>query len=114
MDKKQILKSRRANRIRAKIKGTAKVPRLVVFRSLRCIYAQIIDDSRGSTIISVDSRSVKGGKNDMKTAEMVGIEIGKLASAKKIKEVVFDRHGYKYHGKVKAIAEGARKEGLKF
>jgi large subunit ribosomal protein L18 len=114
MSKKSILKSRRVNRIRAKIKGTAECPRFVVFRSLRAVYAQIIDDSKGSTLVSFDSRSVKGGKNDVKTAEKVGAQIAKLAVAKKIEEVIFDRHGNKYHGKVKAVAEGARKEGLKF
>ena len=112
--KKDKLKKRRAARIRSKIFGTGLRPRLVVFRSLSGIYAQIVDDSKGNTIVAFDSRKVKEGKDNLKAAEIVGAEIAKLAIAKKIKEVVFDRHGYKYHGKVKALAEGARKEGLKF
>ena len=104
----------RIRRVRAKISGTAKCPRLVVFRSLKGIYSQIIDDAKGITIVAVDSRKIKGGKNDLKTAEKIGMETAKLALAKKINEVVFDRHGYKYHGKVKALAEAARKGGLKF
>jgi len=105
--------------VRAKISGTANRPRLCVFRSLKYIYAQIVDDANGKILASVDSRkmSAQGGKNaknDIATAGKIGVEIAKLAIAKKISEVVFDKRGYKYHGKVKALAEGARKEGLKF
>ena len=113
MNKLQSRK-RRAKRVRAKINGTASRPRLCVFRSLKYIYAQIIDDETGKILISTDSRKPKGRKNDMATAGKIGQDIAKLAIAKKISEVVFDKRGYKYHGKVKALAEGARKEGLKF
>ena len=110
--------------MRAKISGTTKRPRLCVFRSLRYIYAEIVDDENGKILASIDSRkisaqgrSASGGKvvkNDIQTAALVGEEIAKLSIAKKISGVVFDKRGYKYHGKVKAIAEGARKGGLVF
>lgn len=111
---KRNLRKKRIRRVRARTCGTAQKPRLVVFRSLRNIYAQIVDDAKNHTMVSVDSRAIKGGKNDQATAKSVGLEIAKLALAKRIKDVVFDRHGYKYHGKVKALAEGARKGGLVF
>lgn len=107
-------KKRRIKRVRAKTQGTKDRPRLCVFRSLRYIYAQIVDDENGKILISVDSRKIKNTKNDIAAAGKIGEEIAKLAIAKKISEVVFDKRGYKYHGKVKALAEGARKEGLKF
>ena len=105
---------KRIRRTRAKISGIAKRPRLCVFRSNMFIYAQIVDDENGKILISADSRKPKGRKNDIATAGKIGQEIAKLAIAKKISEVVFDKRGYKYHGKVKALAEGVRKEGLKF
>lgn len=111
---KKVWKNKRIRRIRAKIQGTAARPRLTIFRSLQNIYAQIIDDAKGNTVVAFDSRQIKGGKSDLGTAEKVGAEIAKLAALKKIKEVVFDRRGYKYHGRVKALAEAARKGGLKF
>lgn len=113
MNKLQARK-RRAKRSRAKISGTAKRPRLCVFRSLRYIYTQIIDDENGKVLVSVDSRKGKSAKNDIETAGKMGEEIAKLALAKRISEVIFDKRGYKYHGKVKALADGARKGGLKF
>jgi len=81
---------------------------------LNYIYAQIVDDENGKILMSVDSRKLKGAKNNIETAEKIGEEIAKLAIAKKIDKIVFDKRGYKYHGKVKAIAEGARKGGLVF
>jgi large subunit ribosomal protein L18 len=107
-------KKKRIRRIRAKISGTRARPRLCVFRSLKYIYAQVIDDESGKVLIAVDSRKFKKAKNDAETAGKVGEEIAKLAAAKKIKEVVFDKRSYKYHGKVKALADGARKGGLVF
>jgi len=104
----------RAKRVRAKIIGDASRPRLSVFRSNKSTYAQLVDDEAGSTIVSCDSRKMKGAKNNIETAEKIGKEIAKLAREKKIQSVVFDRQGYRYHGKVKALAEAARKEGLKF
>lgn len=111
---KNLLQKKRARRIRTKIIGTASRPRLCVFRSLKYIYVQLIDDEKEKTIAALDSRKIKGGKNNIETARIIGTEMAKIALAKKIKEVVFDRHGYKYHGKTKALAEGAREGGLRF
>lgn len=110
---KSNLRKKRARRIRSRVFGTASRPRLCVFRSLRHIYVQLIDDEKGRIIAALDSRKIKGGKNNIETARKIGTEMAKIALAKKIKDVVFDRHGYKYHGKVKALAEGAREGGLK-
>lgn len=107
-------RQKRAKRVRAKIQGTFSRPRLCVFRSSRYIYAQLINDETGKTLASFDSRKLKNAKNDAGTAKRVGEEIARLAKEKKIVKVVFDKHGYKYHGKVKALAEGAREGGLKF
>lgn len=103
----------RKKRISAKVKGTAKVPRLSVFRSLKGIWAQAVDDENGKTLVAANLKETKA-KNDMVGAEKVGEAVAKKCLAKKIEKVVFDRAGYKYHGKVKALAEGARKGGLKF
>lgn len=105
---KQEKRYKRHKRVRAKISGTAKAPRLCVFRSLQYIYAQLIDDEKGKTIVSVK------GKANVVEAKKAGKMIAKKALEKKIEKVVFDRGGYKYHGKVKALAEGAREAGLKF
>jgi len=106
----------RKRRVRAKIFGNAARPRLSVFRSNTHIYAQLIDDENGKTLIS--SSDVKLKKEDKKkkvqVAEEVGEELAKKALAKKIKKVVFDKNGFMYHGRVKALAEGARKGGLLF
>lgn len=111
---KEQLRKKRVKRIRSKIFGTEKCPRLCVFRSCRYIYVQLVDDQAKKTIASFDSREIKGAKNDVETARKIGTEIAKIAVAKKITGAVFDRHGYKYHGKIKALAEGAREGGLKF
>ena len=107
------LRLHRKRRIRAKVFGTAERPRLTVFKSLQRIVVQVIDDSKGNTLVFGDTKSVKA-KNDVKGAKTLGEAIAKKCLGKKIKEVVFDRAGYKYHGKVKALAEGAREGGLKF
>ncbi len=99
---------------RVQITGTTKVPRLSVFRSLRVIYAILINDTTGHTLAEADSREIKGGKYDKETASKVGELIAKKAGEQKIARVVFDRGGYKYHGKAQSLAEGARKGGLKF
>ncbi len=113
MQKKDILRKRRHNKIRAKLSGTSTRPRLVVFRSLRATYAHLIDDDAGKTLITVsDLKKAKGKK--LENAKAVGEEIAKKALEMKIKECVFDRNGYKYHGRVQAIADGAREAGLKF
>jgi len=107
------LRVHRKKRIRAKIKGDAKRPRLAVFKSLKGIYAQIVDDEKGKTIVQANSAEAKA-KNDTKGAEKVGEMIAKKCLDKKINEIIFDRAGYKYHGRVKALADAARKAGLKF
>jgi len=103
---KQIKRKRRHKRVRAKIKGTNDIPRLCVFRSNKYIYAQIIDDEKSKTLISA--------KSELKNANKLGKDIAQKAIDKKVKKIVFDRGGYKYHGHVKALAEGAREAGLKF
>jgi large subunit ribosomal protein L18 len=96
--------------------GSATKPRLCVFRSNQHIYAQLVDDTRGRVLLGTSSLNEKGFKNKKKTevANEIGKKIGKLTLDKGIKEVAFDRGGYKYHGRVKALAEGAREAGLKF
>ena len=105
--------NRRRQKIRAKISGTAKRPRLAVFRSAKYIYAQLIDDQKGVTLAQANERKVEG-KNKTARAQEVGKALAAEAKKKKIIEVVFDRGGFKYHGRVKALAEGAREGGLKF
>ena len=112
--KKDLLRERRKNRIRSKIKGTESRPRLVVNRSLIHTYAQLINDNDGKIIASTSDMKSKEKGTKTEKAKKVGEEIAKLAKDKKIEEVVFDRNGYKYHGRVKAVADGAREGGLKF
>ncbi|MBU0667587.1 50S ribosomal protein L18 [Patescibacteria group bacterium] len=110
---KQANRLRRRIRVRAKIRGTAKRPRLVVFRSLLHHYAQLIDDDKGVTLANAsDLKEKKGRKSDK--ARNIGLKIAEIAKEKKITVCVFDRNGYRYHGRVKAIAEGAREGGLQF
>ena len=113
IQKKQANFERRRARIRAKIKGTAERPRLAIFKSHRYLYAQIINDDKGHTLASVDSRKVKGAK-PVDRAKEVGIEIAKMAKAAKITKVVFDRGGYIYGGKIAMVADAARAGGLEF
>lgn len=112
MLEKKEKRIKRHKRVRARIKGDAKIPRLCVFRSISHIYAQLIDDSKGKTIVSIKDTDLKGKKTDV--AKKVGSLIAEKAKEKKIEQVIFDRGGYKYHGRVKALAEGAREGGLKF
>ena len=100
-------------RTRAKIFGTDVLPRLAVSRSNRFLYAQLIDDSKGRTLTHASSREIKEKKPKTETALLVGGLIGKRAKELGIKAAVFDRREYKYHGRVRALAEGARKAGLK-
>lgn len=108
----------RHKRARARIFGTKEIPRLYVFRSNKYIYAQTIDDEHGNTLVSVNDKDVfkkeKSKKNKTEKAKIVGLEIAKKLKEKKINKIIFDRGGYKYHGRVKALAEGAREGGLKF
>ncbi len=110
--KKQKI-GRRHKKIRAKIFGTAEKPRLAVFKSNKYIYGQLINDEKAETVISLSSQKVKG-KTFLNRSLETGKEIAKLALGKKISAVVFDRGGFKYVGRVKAFADGAREGGLKF
>ena len=112
---KNVSRVRRHARVRAKISGTKECPRLCLYRSNKNIEAQIIDDVKGATLVSSSSMSLKleNGSN-IDAAKKVGEDIAKKALAKKIKKVVFDRSGYIYHGRVKALAEAAREAGLDF
>jgi large subunit ribosomal protein L18 len=111
--------TRRKMRIRKKIVGTAGRPRLSVSRTLKHVYAQIVDDEKGSTMVAVSSLSkdlreeLKGLKTPVERCKVIGKTVAKLALEKNITEVVFDRSGSLYHGRVKAVAEGAREGGLK-
>ncbi|MBU6231252.1 MAG: 50S ribosomal protein L18 [Patescibacteria group bacterium] len=113
IQKKQAIFARRKARIRAKIRGSAERPRLAVFKSHRYIYAQVIDDDKGCTIVSADSRKAKA-KTPVERAKEVGLEIAKKAKAAKIDTVVFDRGGFLYAGKIKMVADAAREGGLEF
>lgn len=110
---------KRKKRIRKKMVGTENRPRLCVFRSAKHIYAQVVDDSRGRTITAASSmekavRENPESKNKVTTASMVGKIIGRRAMEKGVQRVVFDRNGFLYHGRVKAVSEGAREAGLEF
>lgn len=113
---KRDARIKRAGRVRRKIRGTAERPRLVVFKSLNHIYAQLVDDQQRKTITGVSSLkgsvNAKGKKTEKAAA--VGTAIAEKAKSIGIKQVVFDRSGYLYHGKIKALAEAARKAGLEF
>ncbi|MHB1863266.1 MAG: 50S ribosomal protein L18 [Gemmatimonadaceae bacterium] len=104
---------RRHLRVRRTVTGTAERPRLVVFRSLKHIYAQLVDDTSNRTLVTVTSQAVSEGKKSERSAA-VGKTIAEKAKAAGITRVVFDRAGYKYHGRVKAVADGAREGGLEF
>lgn len=110
---------RRHLRVRKKVEGSAQRPRLCVYRSLSHIYAQIIDDARGHTLVAAsdveaETRGEAGGKAKTDVAKLVGDLLGKRAKEKGITQVVFDRGGYRFHGRVKALATGAREAGLEF
>ena len=116
---KKVARLKRQVRVRKKIRGTSERPRLNVFKSARHIYAQLIDDTTGSTLLAVSTVTdeVSGGlkyTGNVEAARMVGATIAKKALDKEIKAVVFDRNGFLYHGRVKALAEAARENGLSF
>lgn len=111
---KRVRKQRRHNRVRARVKGTKERPRLCVYRSLRYIYAQLIDDMAGETLVSAHDKEIKEKAKKTDLARETGKLLAKKASEKNIAEVVFDRGSCRYHGRVKALAEGAREGGLKF
>lgn len=105
-------------RVRAKVHGTKSIPRLSVYRSSRYIYAQLIDDDKSHTEVSVHEKelSIPSGKklNKSERAKLLGQLLAEKAQKQKFSKIVFDRNGYKYHGRVKALADGARSSGLKF
>ncbi len=119
LESKDVKRRRVHVRIRRRLRGRAQAPRLNVYRSLNHIYAQVVDDAAGHTLLSVSSRdkdvrkSLKGGGN-VAAAKVVGQALAERAKSAGISSVVFDRGGYAYHGRVKALAEAARAGGLKF
>ena len=120
---KQQKKQRRKARVRFKIKGTSDKPRLSVFKSNKGMYLQVIDDEKENTLVSVSSKELENKKNELENfaknnrkvnlAYNMGILLAKKILEKNIKQVVFDKSGYKYHGRVKAVADGVRKQGVK-
>lgn len=119
LSQKTQARLKRKKRIRKKLIGSADRPRLCVFRSAKHIYAQVIDDSVGQTLVAASSaekavRDKAESKNKVADANVVGQVIGQRAMEKGVKQVVFDRNGFLYHGRIKAVSEGARKAGLKF
>lgn len=114
MEDKNLRRLKRRKKVRSKITGTQLRPRLSVFRSNRCIYTQLIDDTGGKVLLAVSERELKKRGKKTENAYNLGLILAQKARAKKIKNVVFDRGGYMYHGRVKSLAEGARKGGLVF
>lgn len=117
--KSREARKRRHRRIRAKLAGTAERPRLNVFRSLEHIYVQVIDDETGHTIVSASTvdknlRAEMDGKTKKEQATLIGKRVAERAQAAGVKQVVFDRGGYLYHGRIRALADGAREGGLEF
>jgi large subunit ribosomal protein L18 len=114
--KKNEIRSRIHKRIRRKLQGTEERPRLAVFRSVAHIYAQVIDDTKGQTLVAASSveKAGKSGGGNVAAAKAIGKSIAERAKEKGIKAVVFDRGGYQYHGRVKALADAAREAGLEF
>ena len=113
---RKLERARRHARVRTKVSGTAERPRLCVYRSNTNLYAQIIDDVAGNTLVAASTldKEVKTKKSNVEAAKEVGALIAKRAAAKNIKTVVYDRGGYIFHGVVKALAEAAREGGLEF
>jgi large subunit ribosomal protein L18 len=115
---KTIIRRKRQVRVRKKVRGTTERPRLNVFKSARHIYAQLIDDTKGTTLVAASTLSVSAtdlnSSGNVAAAITVGKEIAKLSLAKGISSVVFDRNGFLYHGRIKALADSARESGLIF
>lgn len=114
MNNKKELRNLRHNRIRAKVAGTKDRPRMSVYRSLGNIYVQLIDDAEGKTLAAASSKNIKATGSKQNISAEVGKLIAKKAIEAGITEVIFDRGGYKYHGRVKTLADSAREAGLKF
>ena len=113
-ESKNVMRIKRHKKIRRNLSGNENTPRLCVFRSNNAIYAQLIDDVKGVTLASSSSLELKLKANNIETASKVGKDNAEKAKKAKIKAVVFDRGGYLYHGRVKALAEAARENGLEF
>lgn len=111
---KNAQKIKRQKRIRARIQGTYEMPRLSIYRSNQAISAQIIDDSRGKTLLGMSEKPITTQAKKSDRAKELGKKLAEKALAQKIKKVVFDRGSYAYHGRVKAFAEGAKEAGLQF
>ena len=113
---KNEIRQRIHKRIRRKLRGTAERPRLAIYRSVAHIYAQVIDDNAGATVVSASSvdKTAKTNGGNLAAAKAIGKLLGERAKEKGIKQVVFDRGGYRYHGRVKALADAARAAGLEF
>ena len=112
---KNLQRVQRKTRTRSHIKGTKDMPRLTVFRSNRFLYAQLIDDDKGITLLGISEKHLdKKKETKVAVAKTLGLTLAKAAKEKKIAKVVFDRGSYRYHGRVKAFAEGAREGGLEF
>lgn len=118
MRNKRLKRIIRARRVRKTVKGSISIPRMSVFRSNKHIFAQIIDDTKDQTLVSYSDLKLKKDSDrkhsKIDNSQKVGLNLANLALKKNIKKIVFDRGGYKYHGRVKALAEGARKGGLIF
>lgn len=113
-DSKRVSWLKKKARVRKKVLGTAERPRLSVFRSNKHLYAQIVNDEIGATIVSTSTLAFDNSNLNQETAKRVGVEIARLAKDKHIENVIFDRNGFLYHGRIKALADGAREAGLKF
>jgi large subunit ribosomal protein L18 len=116
---KELARKRRKRRVSAKVRGTPERPRLCVFKSSRHIYAQLVDDSQGHTLAAAStlispSHGGERGRGKLEAARRIGTLIAEKALAKQVQKVVFDRNGFLYHGRVKALAEAAREKGLDF
>ncbi len=115
-DSRSFLRKRRHTRLRRKISGTSEAPRLSVFKSLRHIYAQLIDDTSGNTLVSASSleKGFESGTNMTEKAKKVGSMLADRMKEKSIETLVFDRGGYKYHGRIAALADSMREAGIQF
>jgi large subunit ribosomal protein L18 len=116
LDSKNIIRLRIHKRIRRRVAGTQQRPRLAVFRSLNHIYAQVIDDTKGFTVAAAASteKDLRGKGGNLEGAKLIGQKVAERAKEKGITKVVFDRGGYLYHGRIKALADAAREAGLEF
>jgi large subunit ribosomal protein L18 len=116
LDSKNIIRLRIHKRIRRRVAGTEQRPRLAVFRSLNHIYAQVIDDTKGLTVAAAASteKDLRGKGGNVEGAKLIGQKVAERAKEKGITKVVFDRGGYLYHGRIKALADAAREAGLEF